>query len=839
MFCASCCKDNVEGQKLCTGCGSLLGPPCAWCGSSNRAGDAFCRGCHTRLPEPRALGYDADWAQPESFGAGHYQVGRLLRACGAKRVYLASDTWLGRELAAAVISMRGLSAEARGQIMQVARSAARVTGHPHIAGVYEAGEEDGLVYVLSEYLSGGSLADLLSGSKARGLPIADVLRIGVQLCGALEYAHSFGVVHGDLTPVSVMIAPDGSVKLGDFGLGLPLAISLSHLAGESIMVDSAAYVAPEQILGGAPEPRGDLYSLGAMLYEMLAGSPPFGHLERKPPRLERADAPGALLNLVGHLLHERPERRPPSAASVGDALRSMAVMLRPRPIELEWASPPSRGGSLQISEAGAVLSSANPRAALNVVSYAAPLPSAIVAVVMLVAFSVGATRIAYTWFGQFDSVAAPRAEWPRLTAASSGQPRAPQLGPADLASAGVGHAQPEPLRAPAASQPQQTVASIAVPAAQAAPQPENRARTDDANSGPSGKPYQELIDLARGGDTAAQAALGNLYLRGEDATRNYGEAVRWFEKAAAAGNPQAQVGLGYMYATGKGLTQDYNQAAKWFLIAGAKGDPDAEYNLALMYDQGQGLSADRSEALKWLRRAAARDDAPAQYDLGRKYMEGQGVEQDYSRALPWLRKAAAQGNVPAENALGYLYEKSGPKLRDYSLALKWYRKAAEQGDAKAQLNLGLMYEEGEGGVVDYAQAARWYRRASEQGEAYAQTRLGVMYCKGQGVSRDYAAANRWFRQAAAQDEPKAEYSLGIIYDTGLGVAKDYAEAAFWYRKAAAQGNVDAQYNLGYLYEHGQGVTRDASAALGWYRSAAIQGDSSALARVKALQSKSD
>jgi len=61
----------------------------------------------------------------------------------------------------------------------------------------------------------------------------------------------------------------------------------------------------------------------------------------------------------------------------------------------------------------------------------------------------------------------------------------------------------------------------------------------------------------------------------------------------------------------------------------------------------------------------------------------------------------------------------------------------------------------------------------------------------------------------------------------------------WYRKAAAQGNVDAQYNLGYLYEHGEGVTRDASAALGWYRSAAIQGDSSALARVKVLQSKSD
>ena len=849
MFCASCCKDNGEGQKLCTGCGALLGPLCSWCGSSNHADDVFCRGCHTRLPELQAARYDAESAdEPESLGAGHYQIGRLLRACGAKRVYIAHDTWLDRKLAVAVISTRGLSAEARGQIMQVARSAARVTGHPHIAGVYEAGEEDGLVYVLSEYLAGGSLADLLSGSKDRGLPIADVLRIGVQICAALEYAHSFGVVHGDLTPASVMIAPDGSVKLSDFGLGLPLTISLSHLAGEGITIDSAAYAAPEQVSGGSPEPRGDLYSLGVMLYEMIAGSPPFvrgenpiaERLERKPPRLERADAPGALLSLVRRLLQKRPERRPPSAASVGDALRSMAATPRPRPIEIEPAPPPSRDASFQISAVGqvsgvgAMLSSANPWAALNVVSHAAPLSSAIVAVAMLAVISVGATRIAHKWFGQFNSVAAPRAEWPQLMA-----------GPADLASAGVAHPQPEPLRAPAAAQPQQTVASIAVPASQTAARPENRARADSANSGPGGKPYQdakpyaELIDLARGGDAAAQAALGNLYLRGEDAARNYGEAARWFEKAAAAGNPQAQVGLGYMYATGKGVTQDYKQAAKWFLMAGAKGDPDAEYNLALMYDQGQGLAADRSEALKWLRRAAAQDDARAQYDLGRQYMQGQGVEQDYSRALPWLRKAAAHGNIPAENALGYLYQKSGPELRDYSLALKWYRKAAEQGDARAQLNLGLMYEDGEGALADYAQAARWYRMASDQGEAYAQTRLGTLYCKGNGVRRDYAAANQWFRRAAAQDEPKAEYNLGIIYDTGLGVAKDYAEAVMWYRKAAAQGNVDAQYNLGYLYEHGEGVTRDASAALGWYRSAAIQGDSSALARVKVLQSKSD
>ncbi len=621
MFCASCGTDNAEDQKLCIRCGSLLGPICPWCGSCNRAGEAFCHGCRARLPELPAAGYDAESPEPESFVAGRYQVIGRLRASGAKRVYLADDNRLGRKVSVAAISTFGLGDQAREQIMQVARSAARVAGHPHITGVYEAGEENGLVYVLSEHLAAGSLADLLSISKNHRLPIAEVLRIGTQICDALEYAHSLGVVHGDLTPASVMIAPEGSVKVGDFGLGFPLTINLSRMAGEGVPADTAAYVAPEQMLGGPPEPRGDLYSLGVILYEMMAGSLPSAwgdsdapiaeRLRSKPLRFERGDAPGALLSLVRRMLHKRPEKRPPNAASVGAAMRSMAAGLRPGSAVTESAPPPIGGVSLELSGAAASIG-ADAWAALNVVSYVAPLSSAIAAVAILAVLSVGSMRVAYKWFGQFDSVTARRVQWPQLTGVGADQPHAQQLASADHEPVGDD-------RAPSNLAP----ASSAAAASQTAPQPENRDRIGTADSGQTGKPYPELFDLARDGDPAAETALGNIYLRGQDASRSYAQALRWFEKGAAAGNPQAQVGLGYMYATGKGVAQDYKLAAKWFLMAGSKGDPGAEYNLAVMYDQGQGLSVNRTEALKWLRRAAAQDDARAQYELGRKYMEGQ------------------------------------------------------------------------------------------------------------------------------------------------------------------------------------------------------------------------
>jgi uncharacterized protein len=827
MRCASCGKPSVEGQRLCTGCGALIRAACPWCGAANRTGERVCRGCKAVLLELDPSNRAPEFFQPDSFSAGRYQVVRLLRADGAKRVYLADDQELDRQVLVSMVVAAGLDAAVHTEIMRRVRAAARLSGHPRIAAVLEAGQENGRTYVVSEYSARGSLEDALARLARHRLPPAKVVRIGIEVCAALSYAHSAGVVHGDLSCASVILAHAGAAKVSGFGFGVPLAIELAGLTGEDLAIGTAGHVAPEVIRGGA-EPRSDLYSLGVMLCELLGvrpplATPPNGKSHPRPAAanelrpLDHHEVPAALRDLILSLLCEEPERRPASAAAVAKELRLIASASGVRSPVTEWP-PEILAASIELSSGGAALHSLNAWTALGLMSYTAPLSSAIIVVAMLALVSAGTMRVAMKWSGQLDSSAPSTIQWPQSEAPAAipqtrevAGSRAGQDRIADAARSGAA----QPARAPASAPPR------------------------DTNLAADQPPYQELFELAREGSAGAATALGNIYLRGQGTPRNYAAALHWFHEGASRDDVQAQVSLAYMYALGQGVTQDYAQALQWFTKAAARGDSDAQYDLAMMYEQGQGGPADQTESLKWLRRSAAQDDPRAEYQLGMKYLTGEMVGRDYSRALQWLRKAADRGDVAAQNAVGYIYEKANDELQDYDQARRWYRKAADQGDAKAELNLGLMYENGEGVTPDASAAARWYRMASDQGEAYAQTSLGVLYCQGHGVPRDYHRAAELFMQAASQDEPRAEYNLGIMYDTGLGVAKDYSEAARWYRKAAAQGHIDAQYNLGYLYEHGEGVARNYGAALDWYRKAASRGDSSAMRRIRVLEAKSD
>jgi uncharacterized protein len=800
MRCPFCRSDSPEGRKLCRTCGAALARVCPGCRSHVGVHAVFCTGCNRLLSdfEPAARAQDDTGALPEAFAAGRYRVIRLLGERGARRVYLAHDVELSRDVAVAAVAAQGLGEEARLYLRKLARAMAALSGQPGIAAVYDAGEQDGQPYIVGEYLGAGSLEDALRQSSDHRLPLLDALRIGEEICDALAQAHSLGVAHGGLAPAAVLFAPAGSIKLADFGFGLAFAMRLSLATAESVPVSEVAYVAPEQILGRPPEARGDLYSVGAILYEMMSGRAPFmhpdtgrvllDHLEHEPPSLSwfAPDTPAAVLNLIADLLRKLPEDRPRSAAVVGERLRGIRSQLGPQARRRRDASRRGADASLR----GLLL----PRVVGGRASAA----------------TIG--LIAILWAGSALI----------LSGKPEGRPAGDWLKP-KLAQASIadGRQTPRELRADRRG-------------AEEASRSQNYRDSRPRVPTETDQAHQELIELARNGSADAQTALGRMYLAGDGTPKNYGEALNWLRRAAAQGSAQAQLGLGYMYARGEGVAQDYVEAVRWFLKAAAQGDPDAQYDLALMYEEGHGVAADPAQALRWLRQAAARSDARAQYELGRRYLAGDGVVQDYGRARQWLSKAANQGNVAAQNALGYIYEHGRGADRDYAAALHWYRKAAEQGNAKAELNLGIMYDNGEGVAQDSAQAFQWYRAAAEQGEAYAATSLGAMYCKGIGVRRDLAKALEWFNAAANQDEPKAQYNLGVMYDTGTGVAKDPAEAARWYRRAAALGNVDAQYNLGYLYEHGEGVTRDFAQAAQWYRKAAGKGDPSAQQRLRIL-----
>src|SRR5439155_16345816 len=136
---------------------------------------------------------------------------------------------------------------------------------------HDVGEEDGQQYIVSQYMAGGSVEDLVAKAPAHKLAIDEASRIAEEVCRALEHAHSRGIIHRDLKSGNVWLTADGTAQLGDFGLAV--AMDHSRMTMQGMMVGTVAYMSPEQALGRNPDARSDLYSLGAMLYEMVTGRP--------------------------------------------------------------------------------------------------------------------------------------------------------------------------------------------------------------------------------------------------------------------------------------------------------------------------------------------------------------------------------------------------------------------------------------------------------------------------------------------------------------------------------------------------------------------------------------
>src|SRR5918996_5184191 len=307
---------------------------CPSCGNRNREGAGFCDSCGAPLepPEGDAPGAGADRGTsapptdiPESIADGRYRVERFLGERGRKSVYLARDTEGDREVAVAVFETEGVEETVLARSRREAQAMRRLGEHPHVVTVFDTGEEDGRPYIASRYMPGGDVGTVLDGSEDRRLPVERAVGIAADVCRALEHAHARGIVHRDLKPANVWLAEDGSARLGDFGLAA--TDQRSRAAVEGMLVGTVAYLPPEQALGRAADARADLYSLGALLYEMLTGQPPFPgddavaiisqHLNAAPvPPSRHADVPGAVDDLILRLLAKAPEDRPESAASV-------------------------------------------------------------------------------------------------------------------------------------------------------------------------------------------------------------------------------------------------------------------------------------------------------------------------------------------------------------------------------------------------------------------------------------------------------------------------------------------------------------------------------------------
>ena len=201
---------------------------------------------------------------------GPYEIERQLGRGGMGVVYLARDTRLGRLVALKIppsylafdsASKRRITAEAR---------AASALDHPRIATIYDIGEtDDGRLYIAMAYCEGKTLAEIL---ESEPIPIGEAVSIGAQIAEALSAAHAQGIIHRDIKPGNVMVAPDGSVRLVDFGIAQSAG---GDHTGASVMLGTVGYMSPEQTRGRPVDSRTDLWSLGVVLYEMLAGRHPF------------------------------------------------------------------------------------------------------------------------------------------------------------------------------------------------------------------------------------------------------------------------------------------------------------------------------------------------------------------------------------------------------------------------------------------------------------------------------------------------------------------------------------------------------------------------------------
>jgi ABC-type oligopeptide transport system substrate-binding subunit len=245
-------------------------------------------------------------------------------------VYRAHDTLLDRYVAVKVLSETALGSGGRARLLREAQAAARLN-HPHIVSIYDAGETDGSPFVVMELVEGGSV----HSRRPRGLD--EVLAIARQIGSALEHAHGHQIIHRDLKPENVLLAPDGSAKLSDFGLARTLA---SRVTTEGTIVGTVFYLAPEQALGQEIDGRVDLYALGVMLYELTTGQLPFAgddavavisqhlHAPVVPPRARKAGIPPALDALITRLLSKDPGERPGTATEVLRTLNSPDILDR-------------------------------------------------------------------------------------------------------------------------------------------------------------------------------------------------------------------------------------------------------------------------------------------------------------------------------------------------------------------------------------------------------------------------------------------------------------------------------------------------------------------------------
>jgi serine/threonine protein kinase len=274
---------------------------------------------------------------------GQYKILAPIGTGRMGELYRARDTRAGRTVAIRVVAADIAGDPAlRERYLEDARASAALS-HPNIAAVYEVGSDQGQLFVVSEYVPGDTLKTVIAG---HALNPRNALDHGIQLADALAEAHAGGVIHRDIRPDNIIITPKGNAKFLDFGLGAWTGSGTARSEARAALAtdtgtapEAVAYMSPEQVLGERTDQRTDLFSLGAVVFEMFTGKPPFSAatagalavqiLQAQPPAPSGINRklPAELDAIVLRMLAKSLEQRCESAAAVAAELRSVAAIL--------------------------------------------------------------------------------------------------------------------------------------------------------------------------------------------------------------------------------------------------------------------------------------------------------------------------------------------------------------------------------------------------------------------------------------------------------------------------------------------------------------------------------
>lgn len=847
--------------------------PCPFCGWE---------GADQREKYPVAL-------PPGSILNGRYIVGRVLGQGGFGITYIALDDPTGVRAAIkeyyptefagrSGYDVRVLSANraedfayGRDQFLSEARTLAEVRGNEHIVGIHSYFEENGTAYFVMEYVEGEALDRYLKRHGALAPEEADALLL--PLMEALDWVHRKGIVHRDISPDNIIVTPEGTAKLIDFGAA---RYSTGEKSKSLDVILKHGFAPREQYTRrGRQGPWTDVYALAATYYYAVTGKVPPDAIDRveqdtlQPPaalgvRMD-PEAEAALMKGLAQSAQDRFQHMADFAAAL-DAPRRRAAEREEaerrarerREREAEEKAEAERRAREAKEEKERQRQAAREEAAHRKVEKREQTRREKEAASAETAEETAPTK--------------PRRKWPALAFALAGVALlalAIWYGPLFLGRA------------------MDTGGVL----------PENRQKAE------------RLYEIAaKRGDADALYNLGLLYYEGEGTEQDYPKARDYFGRAAERGHLDAMYMLGVMQESGLGGAENPKLGKEWYEKAAAAGHAEAMAALGYMYYYGTGVEEDDAAALDWFEKSLEKGNNDVLADLGWMYCYGIGVEADVVHGEELLRKGVKLGDMYAMNNLGVLCERElvGTPFEAYNLyrqaaelgnsyamsnlawmlywgnsytrqnlalAREWWEKAvaqehldaygplawmyvygmggdarpedgiallleaADRGDADSMNRLGVLYQEGTGVEKNDETAFSWLSRAAEAGNTYGMLNLGRAFRDGCGTKRDMEQALHYMEQAAEQGNTDAMTELGYMYGTGSGVGLDYEKAREWYEKGAELGNADCFNNLGCLYEAGNGVEQNYTMAADCYLRGGNLGSVNAMKNLALLYDK--